>query len=172
MTRLETIQQLWQWMIAADREVLAASNAVDDPGFIWDQGISFGSLHKLLAHAMIAQRTWLSRLKGNDIPYPRGEPIPDRAALPGAWGKVQTELMEFANSRTEASLDANIRSTNPMGTFEAPTWATMLHVADHATYHRGQINTMIKHAGGKPPGSMFFAYAIGAGIGKKVEGAK
>jgi uncharacterized damage-inducible protein DinB len=36
----------------------------------------------------------------------------------------------------------------------------MLHVADHATYHRGQLNSMIKLAGGTPSPVMLYPFAI------------
>jgi uncharacterized damage-inducible protein DinB len=38
-------------------------------------------------------------------------------------------------------------------------WAAMLHVSDHATYHRGQINSMIKLVGGTPSRVMLYPFA-------------
>jgi uncharacterized damage-inducible protein DinB len=36
--------------------------------------------------------------------------------------------------------------------FEAPTLAeTMLQVASHSTYHRGQVNARLREVGGEPP---------------------
>jgi uncharacterized damage-inducible protein DinB len=45
----------------------------------------------------------------------------------------------------------------------------MLHVADHATYHRGQLNTMIKKAGGKPSPVMVYTYGMEIGIGRSIK---
>ena len=34
----------------------------------------------------------------------------------------------------------------------------ILHVVDHATYHRGQLNSMIRRAGGTPANTMYWSY--------------
>jgi len=34
----------------------------------------------------------------------------------------------------------------------------ILHVVDHATYHRGQLNTMIRRAGGTPANTMYWSF--------------
>jgi uncharacterized damage-inducible protein DinB len=40
-----------------------------------------------------------------------------------------------------------------------PLGAMMTHVADHGTYHRGQLNTMFKHAGVEPVYTPYFRFA-------------
>ncbi len=42
--------------------------------------------------------------------------------------------------------------------FSLPLGDTMIHVVDHATYHRGQINSMIRMAGGKPAAAYYQRY--------------
>ena len=50
--------------------------------------------------------------------------------------------------------------------YMVPIGLCMLHVSDHATYHRGQINSMIKRAGGTPSGVMVDTYGVQEGIGR------
>jgi uncharacterized damage-inducible protein DinB len=160
MTDASTIQLLWKYMAFADDRIAEAAATVDDPGFVWEQGISFGSVAKLLSHAMTAQKVWLNRLKGNPVVY-ADEPLPPRDQIGKAWSAIHADLLRFAIDLTPEILNRPIRSQNRAGQkFEMPTWAVMLHVADHATYHRGQLNTMIKKAGGKPSPVMVYTYGM------------
>jgi uncharacterized damage-inducible protein DinB len=47
--------------------------------------------------------------------------------------------------------------------FSLPLGETMIHVVDHATYHRGQINAMIKMAGGMPAAPYYQRYLVVGG---------
>jgi uncharacterized damage-inducible protein DinB len=55
----KTLQLLWQYMVSADGLVLAASDSLSDEAYHRDQGISAGSVHRLLVHCLSAQTTWL-----------------------------------------------------------------------------------------------------------------
>jgi uncharacterized damage-inducible protein DinB len=39
-----------------------------------------------------------------------------------------------------------------------PLGHAMIHVVDHSTYHRGQLNTMIKQAGGQPAMAYYITF--------------
>lgn len=167
MTDLQTIRFLWRYMVHADAQIIAAAATVSGEGYSREQNISFGSIEKLLNHAMLAQRTWLQRLNGLDVMY-IDEPAPSRKELPGRWAAVHQELLAFADAQTPESLRTVIRSRNRGGKlFELARWAVMLHVADHATYHRGQLNSMIKLAGGTPSPVMVYPYSVAQGFGKQ-----
>jgi uncharacterized damage-inducible protein DinB len=169
MTDPSTIQFLWKYMAFADDRVAEAAMTVDDPGFAWDQGISFGSLARLISHAMIAQKVWLNRLRGKPTVY-ADEPLLPRGEIAKAWSAIHADLLAFADSLTPEILARPVVSQNRAGLkFEMPTWAVMLHVADHATYHRGQLNTMIKKAGGKPSPVMVYTYCAEHGVGRALK---
>jgi len=168
MTDIETIRFLWRYMIRGDEQILAAAMTVPAENFAMEQGISFGSLAKLLNHARNAQKTWVTRLKGTDTAY-MDEPMPAREEFAATWAAVHQELLAFAESQTAESIQKTIRSRNRAGKqFELPAWAVMLHVADHATYHRGQVNSMIKRAGGTPVQIMVYTYCAAEGIGREI----
>lgn len=168
MTDASTIQLLWKYMAFADDRMAEAATTVDDPGFVWDQGISFGSISRQLSHAMGAQKTWLARLEGDPVLY-ADEPLPARPEIGKRWSDIHADLLRFAIDLTPQILKRPVRSQNRAGVkYEMPTWAVMLHVADHATYHRGQLNTMIKKAGGKPSGVMVYTYGMEHGIGRAI----
>ena len=43
-------------------------------------------------------------------------------------------------------------------TLEYPLWQMLVHVANHSTYHRGQVTTMLRRLGAKPIGTDFLRY--------------
>ena len=104
MTDPKTLQFLWQYMTYADRQVLAAMDSVDDEGYGREQGISAGSLHKLLVHCLSAQTTWLQRLGGVSHPPPALDPASiARRDIAGRWAALHQELLAFAAAQTPAS---------------------------------------------------------------------
>jgi uncharacterized damage-inducible protein DinB len=160
MTDPTTLHFLWRYMAHADQEIARAAATVPDDAYRRDQHISFGSIEKLLAHCMAAQSVWLQRLNGIDIPY-KDVPPPPRAALAQHWANIHDELLTFAAAQTPGSLREPLSFHNRAGhAHTAPRGALMLHVADHATYHRGQLNSMIKLAGGTPSPVMLYPFAI------------
>ena len=168
MSDIENIRFLWRYMAHADRQVAAAVSTVAESGFIQPQEISFGSIQKLIGHTITAQNVWLRRLNGEDVAYAE-EPLPSLEDFSERWEAVDGELLKFANAQSADSAQRLIRSRNRSGTrFEFPVWTVMLHVADHATYHRGQLNSMIKRAGGTPSPVMVYTYAVGEGIARQL----
>jgi len=163
-----TLEFQWRYMVHADARVLDASRSVPDEGYDRDQRISLGSIHKLLVHCVFSQETWLARLNG--LPNPPSIDVAGvpRGAIAGRWAAVHQEMLAFAAAQTRESLESVLRFTNSRGApFELSTGACMLHVADHATYHRGQLNSMIKLAGGTPSPVMLYTFAVENGQGRE-----
>ena len=156
---VKTIQFLWQYMVHADEQIAEAAGTLSEEGYRREQNISFGSVHKLLLHAVAAQQVWLKRLRGETAQYEE-QPYATLAEVVSAWRQVDGDLLNFAAGispeRLQAAVNFHTRAGQP---YAIATWALMLHVADHATYHRGQLNSMIKLAGGKPSPVMLLPFA-------------
>jgi uncharacterized damage-inducible protein DinB len=112
---------------------------------------------------MVAQRTWLRKWQGevltgrleNQTEYPTREVLAER------WGVVHASLIDFLTQQTNESLNAMRTILRNNGEpITAPLGATMMHVADHGTYHRGQMNTMFKQAGVEPVYLPYFRFAL------------
>jgi uncharacterized damage-inducible protein DinB len=149
---VELIRGLFAYMTWADELMVRAAAAVGDEAYYLNRGVSHGSIHALLVHGMAAQDVWLRRWQGEGEARIEGAgQYPTRAALVDRWPLVHRSLFEFLGRQTGDSLDRRVVARNTYGEqFSLPLGATMLHVVDHATYHRGQINTMLKQAGGAP----------------------
>lgn len=157
MTDPQTIQTLWRYMAYADEQILAAAETVPVANDDKDFRISAGSVRKVLTHCYQAQLRWMARMTAVAAPP---DVTPTREQLPAMWRASHQTMLDFAAGQTAASLAAIVQSTDRSGApFALPLGMCMLHVADHATYHRGQLNSLIKLAGGKPSGVMFFGFA-------------
>src|SRR5271168_3757028 len=108
MTDIDTIRFLWRYMVHADEQVLAAAQTVPAQNYDQEQGISFGSLPKLLNHARLAQKVWIRRLNGQEAMYV-DEPPPPREEFGALWSAVHRDLISFAEALTPEILQKTIR---------------------------------------------------------------
>ncbi len=158
----EHLQHMFDFVQWGDNELLAAARMVPDEGYYREQGISIGSIHKLLVHEMAAQWIWLSRWRGeNPTRLENHEDYPTRDSVLLRWPLVHSAINDFMGTQTPKSLARDVQYRNIKGElFSLPLGDLMQHVIDHATYHRGQINTMIKHAGGHPANVSYQLYSL------------
>jgi uncharacterized damage-inducible protein DinB len=148
----EQIQDLFDYLRWADLQMLHAVSTIPDDEYYKDRQISAGSIHKLLVHAMAAQGLWLQRWRGqtpkrieDHTDYPTRKSVEDR------WPVVHLALTEFLEDQTYDSINASFSYHTMRGEEVSGTLAEfMFHLVDHGSYHRGQLNTMIKQAGGTP----------------------
>jgi uncharacterized damage-inducible protein DinB len=150
-------------MAWADRAGLDVARSLDEGEYCKDRGFSFGSIHKLLVHQMVAEATWLERVQGrsrlgrlhNEIEHPTRELLVER------WPTVHAALLEFAGWQTELSVNAPMTVRRNNGEqLTLPLGAMLMHVADHGSYHRGQLASMFKEAGVAPaPYAPYFRFA-------------
>ncbi len=149
---LEGIQELYQYNRWANRRLTAVTATLTPEQLGRDLGSSFPSVHDTLVHMLFAEWIWLSRWRGTS---PTGIPeewdLSTHQALVGAWGVVEAEQDAFLGGLTEDRLQAPVRYANTKGTpYSLPLVSLMRHVANHATYHRGQLVTMLRLLGVEP----------------------
>jgi uncharacterized damage-inducible protein DinB len=156
----EHLQHMFEYMRWADAQMQAAARTVNDEGYYKEQGISIGSIHKLLVHCMAVQWLWLSRWRGESpTRLENHEDWPTRDALSARWPLVHSAITDFLGTTSPKQLAREVQYRNTRGELSAvPLGDLMLHMIDHATYHRGQLNTMIKRAGGTPANISFHAW--------------
>lgn len=158
-TKLEMLTDLYEYMRWADGQILGAAATVPGEGFYREQGISAGSIHKLLVHAAEAPRHWLARWEGEpEVVFSPPERFPTLGSIREHWGRVHEAVFAFLGRQTEESLGRVVHYTRRGHRYHGVLWQLMTHVADHGTYHRGQLNSMIKLAGGRPCDPSFITY--------------
>jgi uncharacterized damage-inducible protein DinB len=121
--------------------------------FTRELGGSFGSVRDTVVHTLSAECVWLLRWKAENPP---GMLAPDRyldlASVRRAWADNEEKLRQFFEPLDEAGL----QKVMPYKTFAglesaSPLWQMLQHVVNHASYHRGQVTTLLRQLGAAPP---------------------
>ena len=158
----EHLRDLLEYVRWGDHLLLVAARSVADARYYEEQGISFGSLHKQLVHMMAAQWIWLQRYRGESPNrLENHDDYPKRMDLEQRWPLVHAALFDFLDSRSPKGLARPIEYRNTRGEVYSLALGDMFtHMLDHATYHRGQVNSMIKKAGGTPTAVSYQLFAL------------
>jgi uncharacterized damage-inducible protein DinB len=151
MTRedLQTLLEFHYW--ARDR-MLEALEPLTSEQYLRDLGSSFRSARDTAAHSYSAEWIWYQRWQGTS-PRTRPSPdeFPDTGTLRHAWAELETKVRAFVAGLGEDEVERIIPYTLLDGTSSAlPIWQMLQHVVNHATYHRGQVATMLRQLGAGP----------------------
>jgi uncharacterized damage-inducible protein DinB len=151
MTLAELREQLdyTEW---ANRRMLQAVAAVADDDLRRDLGASFPTLRDTVAHMVGAEWVWLQRWTGTSpATFPDWLPAASLAQLVEALSAIQAERAAWFASLDEEMLSRPLAFRLFNGNADAqPLQDLLLHVVNHATYHRGQVAAMLRQVGAKP----------------------
>jgi uncharacterized damage-inducible protein DinB len=79
------------------------------------------------------------------------EQFPDVAAVRSAWIDHETKMRSLVDGIGEHGVDCVYEYKNLAGQdFKSIFWHMFQHVVNHATYHRGQVTTMVRQLGANP----------------------
>jgi uncharacterized damage-inducible protein DinB len=77
---------------------------------------------------------------------------PDLASVRRAWTNNEAKLRQHFEPLEEAGLQRVIAYKTLAGLESAsPLWQMLQHVVNHASYHRGQVTTLLRQLGVAPP---------------------
>lgn len=115
-------------------------------------GAEYRKAVALIGHLAGARRIWLYRLGG--APAPPAALFPENSELPAAVADlhdVQDRWAGYYGRLTDAELDRvfEYRSWDG-GTFRNRVEDVLTQLFGHSSYHRGQIASLVKAAGGEP----------------------
>jgi uncharacterized damage-inducible protein DinB len=121
-----------------------------------DMGSSFKSIRETVVHIYAAEWAWHSRWQGSSptalLP---GDQFPDVMAIRSAWAELEASMRAFVDGLGEDGVarvfDYKLLSQQPGS---SPFWQMLQHVVNHASYHRGQVTTMLRQIGAQPGKSM------------------
>ena len=139
---------------ARDR-LLTAVEALTPEQYMRALGSSFPSVRDTLVHIYSAEWIWLSRWHG-ESPTMLLQPAayPDLATLRTAWDEHRAKLTAFVARLDDRTLHEVIAYRTTDGQpWRQPLWHMLQHVVNHASYHRGQVTTMLRQLGVTPPKS-------------------
>ena len=119
-------------------------------------GGSFNSIHDTVAHLYAADAMWYARWHGDSSSaLLTGAAFPDLAAVRGAWTEHEPKMRAFLEDLGDAGITRVIafKMFNGQPT-SSPFWQMLQHVVNHASYHRGQVTTMLRQLGAQPAKSL------------------
>jgi uncharacterized damage-inducible protein DinB len=155
----DDIQFLYEYDRWANHRVIEAASALTQEQFTRDLGGSFSSVRDTLVHILAGEWIWLSywgvpelnitvenelRSRRNAIFQP--SLFPDCAAVQSKWAEVEAMQTAFIDNLT----DDRLRMRLPFRSGHASLVHLMQHMANHSTYHRGQVSLMMRQLQAQP----------------------
>jgi uncharacterized damage-inducible protein DinB len=151
----EHVRTLYAYDAWANRRMLDACTALAPEQFTRDLGSSFRSVRDTTAHIMGAEWLWLERFQGRTpAGLPSADQFADLASLRARWTQFEAELLSYVNGLSAADLERSFDYEDLKGNPHSNVlWQTLQHLANHGTYHRGQVTTLLRQLGAKPVGT-------------------
>jgi uncharacterized damage-inducible protein DinB len=113
---------------------------------------------RTLQHIYLAEQVWLARVRGNPLARVDLADAPgDVAALLGLWPGLHEEWLALADSTGDWGASVHYRMNSGVEG-DSPLWQIVLHVANHGSYHRGQVSAILRAAGYTPAATDLMLY--------------
>ena len=158
----DDLPSLFEYNVWANRRMLDAVRALSAEAYSREQGGGWPSVRASLVHLAGATDAWARRLAGEDVTrLPSEAEVPALAAaealLVGADARLGALVPALSPERLASPFSwKNLRKEEKT----APLWAVLRHVVNHGSYHRGQIASLVKRAGGTPAATDLVFWAI------------
>jgi uncharacterized damage-inducible protein DinB len=165
----DDIHLLYEYDRWANNRVLQAVSALSAEQFTHDLGGSFRSVRDTLVHIIGGAWGWLEYWKEpshssaflTDLRTRRDalfnpDAFPDVAAVRLKWAEVEKEQTDFVNRVTNESLEQML----PFRATQIRLAHLMQHLANHSTYHRGQVALMMRQLDAEPLATDFHVFLV------------
>jgi uncharacterized damage-inducible protein DinB len=155
----EEIQLLFEYDRWANGRALQAAATLSPEEFTRDLGGSFRSVRDTLVHIVAGEWGWLTYWKATShsdafltnlwdsvgtMFCP--DVFPDIEKVRAKWKEIEKEQIAFVNSVT----DETLRKAFPVRMTQLSLTQLMQHMANHSTYHRGQVSLMMRQLKAEP----------------------
>ena len=164
----QDILTMYDYNAWANERALGAAGALSPEQFLQDLGNSFPSVRDTLAHILGAEWIWLRRWQGESPS--KGLPAADSptvASLKDRFAALDRERRAFLDTLPEERLAQPFSYRDMAGNAHSLRLVDSLqHLANHGTYHRGQITTMLRQLGAKPVGTDMSRFYLDRAAGK------
>ena len=157
MIPLDALRELFDYSYWARDRQLEACSALSEEQFLRPVGNSFSSLRDTLAHMIYAEWVWLERWLGRspsraEAQAYAAETFADLESIRTRWHTVEANLRSYLTGIGDEALKQPLSYLNLAGDrWTYPLGATLFHLANHQTYHRGQITTLLRQLGASAP---------------------
>jgi len=159
----ELLQQYAAYNVWANKLLVEVVAGLSDEEINAEINSSFPSLYKTMLHMWFAEEVWWQRLKlVENIVLQSAGFTGSFKELAANHAKQSRQWSDWVKGATETQLlhvFAFVRNKEQM---KIPVYQMLQHVCNHATYHRGQLVTMLRQSGvGKIPSTDFSTFCKG-----------
>lgn len=159
------IKHLFDYTEWANEHAMAAASKLPDDCLRRDFGISHKSIFGTLLHMAGAEWIWLERWNGRSPGRDEAwsmwtaDSCTDLAELQQRWSNVIERRAQYLSALDERTLEAELHFKLLSGDAGSMRLADQMHhVANHATFHRGQVVGLIRQLGINPPSTDIIFY--------------
>jgi uncharacterized damage-inducible protein DinB len=154
MAQRQHLHQLTRYCAWADCLLYQSLSAMPEAALLAPQPIIFGNLLRTLHHTYCMDLVWKAHLQG--VPHGLASRNPDHCSAFGALRLAQAEIdawyVDYAASLDEDACNDIVRLTFiGGGEGEMRRGEILLHVVNHASYHRGHVAMMMYGLSMPPP---------------------
>jgi uncharacterized damage-inducible protein DinB len=137
---LDDVRTLVDYHYWARDRLLDALVPLTSDQFTRDLSSSFPSVRDTLVHLYTADWGWHLLWRGQPLTAPpAAESFPDLASVRRAWQDQESQVRGFVATLAEEDIRG--------------FWKKLLHLVNHASYHRGQVTMMLRQLGVGAPNS-------------------
>lgn len=145
----------------ATRRVLSACETLTPEQVDRDVGGSHPTIRRTLYHVHISEEFWVQCLRARAIPRladigSATDPPPTSLdEMRRVWPMIWWDLHDYIQAASEDELAGPLIGPD----CRIDRWKLIMHMVNHASLHRGQVTSMIRMVGAKPPNTDIFTYA-------------
>ena len=109
---------------------------------------SFNSIQETVLHTLSAEKAWLQRFKAEQVVWLQATYKGTKDEHIQLWLETSAKLKAFIDGFDDEALNKKLDFKRLNGDpYSMPYYQLFAHVVNHATYHRGQLVTMLRQAG-------------------------
>jgi len=149
---IETIRDYYDYTEWANDRVLTAADGLTPEQFLESDLPGIFPIRDSLAHIMLSQWAWIGRWNdGRDTLDIEETDFADLASIRAFWTGVYSAMRQVLDRLDDDQLVRDFTYINHLGeTRTYPLGPQLLHVANHSTYHRGEIAAILTRYGCSP----------------------
>jgi len=156
---MSDVLKLIQYNTWANKRLIAQVDGLSQEQFEQEIGGSFPSLQKTIVHLLHSDWIWMHRFKGIPlVSVPNDWKMNTTSDIKSLWLPIQSNMEETIKNLAGEENRMLKFITKRGDHYEMTFVDAVVHIANHGTYHRGQIANMLRILGEAPEHTDYFIF--------------